>query len=98
MAKEKTTEDRIRSVLMAELGVDEGEVTLTANVMTDLGADSLDCAEIAIALEDEFEIDEIDVEDIERMPLVSDLVKFFEKVEKRGYTPRCNNDHEDDGN
>lgn len=76
--------DRVRDLLVEQLGVDEGEVVPDASIVDDLGADSLDHVEIVMALEAEFEL-EIPDDDVEgiasprpfRDAKVSDLVAYI---------------------
>lgn len=71
------TFDKIKEILVENLGVSEEEVTLNADIQEDLGADSLDIMEIVICVKDEFDIT-IEDDEIENMKLVSDLVKYIE--------------------
>lgn len=71
--REGTIEERIRAVIVDELGVDEAEVTLNADLSIDLGGDSLDQAEVIFAVEEEFEI-EISDEDAEGLTTVQKIV------------------------
>ncbi len=48
--------DKVKEIIVEELGVEPGDVTLEANLADDLGADSLDAVELIMALEDEFEL------------------------------------------
>ena len=59
------TFDKIRSIIMDQLDVEESMVTMDTNMMKDLEADSLDAVEIIMAIEDEFDI-EIADEDAEK--------------------------------
>ena len=69
--------DRIKELIVDQLGIDDAEITMNTNLMKDLEADSLDAVEIIMAIEDEFDI-EIPDEEAEKMQVVSDLVKFVE--------------------
>ena len=69
------TFDKIRSIIMDQLDVEESMVTMDTNMMKDLEADSLDAVEIIMAIEDEFDI-EIADEDAEKFQLVGDLVRY----------------------
>ena len=71
------TFDKIRSIIMDQLDVEESMVTMDTNMMKDLEADSLDAVEIIMAIEDEFDI-EIADEDAEKFQLVGDLVRYVE--------------------
>ncbi len=71
--------DKIKAIIVEQLGVDESEVTPEAHFIDDLGADSLDTVELVMALEEEFGI-EISDEDAEKIQTVGDVVKFIEKL------------------
>ena len=72
-----STEDKVRQIIVEQLGVDEAEVTPTASFIDDLGADSLDTVELVMALEEGFGI-EIPDEDAEKMSTVGDAIKYIE--------------------
>ncbi len=76
-----TTLERVRKVLMEQLEVSEDEVTPTANIVDDLGADSLDVVEIVMGLEEEFDI-EVSDQDAEKLPTVQDIVNYVEEKAK----------------
>lgn len=61
--------DKIRSIIMEQLSVEESLVTMDTNLMKDLEADSLDAVEIIMAIEEEFDI-EIPDEEAEKFQLV----------------------------
>ncbi|MDH7552489.1 MAG: acyl carrier protein [Spirochaetota bacterium] len=69
--------EKIKKIIIDQLGVDESEVTLEASFVDDLGADSLDTVELVMALEEEFGI-EIPDEDAEKLLTVEDVVKYIE--------------------
>lgn len=71
-------EDKVKQIIVEQLGVDEGEVTPTASFVDDLGADSLDTVELVMALEEAFNI-EIPDEDAENIRTVKDAVEYIEK-------------------
>lgn len=75
--------ERVREVLVDQLGVLTSEVSPQSNIRTDLGADSLDDVEIVMALEEEFNID-IDIDDFEGLAVVEDIVKYLERVKPQG--------------
>ena len=60
--------DKIRSIIMEQLSVEESLVTMDTNLMKDLEADSLDAVEIIMAIEEEFDI-EIPDEEAEKIPV-----------------------------
>ena len=70
--------DKIKGIIVEQLGVEESAVAMDTNLMKDLEADSLDAVEIIMAIEDEFDI-EIPDEDAEKFQLDGDLVKYVEE-------------------
>ena len=70
--------DRIKKIIVDQLGVDEGKITEDSSFVDDLGADSLDIVELIMAFEEEFDI-EIPDEDAEKMKTVGDAVKYLNK-------------------
>ncbi|MEW5761781.1 MAG: acyl carrier protein [Bacillota bacterium] len=68
--------DKVKSIIVEQLGVDESEVTLEASFVDDLGADSLDLVELVMAFEEAFEM-EIPDEDAEKIRTVGDAVKYI---------------------
>ncbi len=73
-----TVYDRVKKVIVEQLGVDEEEVTPKASFTDDLGADSLDNVELVMALEQEFNL-EIPDEDAEKITTVSDAVNYIQE-------------------
>jgi acyl carrier protein len=69
-------EDKVKKIIVDQLGVDEGEVTAEAKFIDDLGADSLDTVELVMALEEEFGI-EIPDEDAEKIVTVKDAISYI---------------------
>jgi len=72
------TFEKIREIIVEQLGVEESAVTLETSLMKDLEADSLDAVEIIMAIEDEFEI-EVPDEEAEKFQNVGDIVKYVEE-------------------
>ncbi len=70
--------DRVKKVIVEQLGVDEEEVTAQASFTDDLGADSLDNVELVMALEQEFNL-EIPDEDAEKISTVNDAVSYIQE-------------------
>nr|WP_279387711.1 acyl carrier protein [Xylanivirga thermophila] len=70
--------DKIKAIIVDQLGVEEDEVTMEASFIDDLGADSLDIVELIMALEDEFNM-EIPDEDAEKISTVGDVVEYIKK-------------------
>jgi acyl carrier protein len=76
-----SVEERVKQIIVEQLGVDEGEVTATASFVDDLGADSLDTVELVMAFEEAFGI-EIPDEDAEKIATVKDAIEYIEKHAK----------------
>ncbi|HEX9635334.1 MAG TPA: acyl carrier protein [Candidatus Binatia bacterium] len=73
-----TTFERLKKIIVEQLGVDDEEVTPQASFVEDLNADSLDLVELIMSLEEEFGM-EISDEDAEKIQKVSDAVEFIEE-------------------
>lgn len=73
--------EKVKKILVKQLGVNEAKVTKDTNLTTDLGADSLDLVEILMSLEEEFNVS-IPDEVIPEIKTINDLVKFIEKSKK----------------
>ena len=73
-----TTHDRLKKIIVEQLGVDEEEVQPQASFVEDLNADSLDLVELIMSLEEEFGM-EISDEDAEKIQKVQDAVDFIEE-------------------
>ena len=78
-----TIEERVKKIVVEQLGVKEDEVTANASFVDDLGADSLDTVELVMAFEEAFEI-EIPDEDAEKIRTVQDAVDYIGKHAKGG--------------
>ncbi|MEC8646402.1 MAG: acyl carrier protein [Candidatus Latescibacterota bacterium] len=74
-------EERVRDLVVEQLGVSEDQVNPQASFIDDLGADSLDTVELVMAFEEEFGID-IPDEDAEKMSSVGDAIKYLEENSK----------------
>lgn len=70
-----TVEERVKKIIVEQLGVKEEQVTADASFVDDLGADSLDTVELVMALEEEFEC-EIPDEDAEKITTVQQAVDY----------------------
>ncbi len=82
MADQETTiEQRVRKIIVDQLGVKEDQVTPEAKFIEDLGADSLDTVELVMALEEEFG-QEIPDEEAEKLQSVGDVTKYIEERQK----------------
>jgi acyl carrier protein len=78
---EKTIEQRVKDIIVEQLGVNADQVTPEARFIEDLGADSLDTVELIMALEEEFGI-EVPDEQAEKLLTVGDVVKYIEENQK----------------
>ena len=72
--------EKIKEVIVDQLGVDESKVTLDASFADDLGADSLDIVNLIMGLEQEFDI-EIPDEDAEKISTVGDAVNYIKNIQ-----------------
>jgi len=70
--------EKIRDIIVDQLGVDEDEVTTEANIQDDLGADSLDVVDLIRTIEDEYDLS-IPDEAVEEIKTVGDIVNYIEK-------------------
>jgi acyl carrier protein len=73
-----TTFDKVKEIVVEQLGVDEADVAIDSTFIDDLGADSLDIVELIMAFEEEFNI-EIPDEIAEKIKIVKDAVDYIEK-------------------
>jgi acyl carrier protein len=73
-----TVTEKVKEMIVEQLGVSESEVAPEAKFIDDLGADSLDIVELIMALEDVYGI-EIPDEDAEKMETVGDAIKYIEQ-------------------
>jgi acyl carrier protein len=80
---DKNVEEKVKQIIVEQLGVDEGEVTQNASFVDDLGADSLDTVELVMAFEEAFDI-EIPDEDAEKIRTVKDAIEYIGKNSKGG--------------
>ncbi len=76
-----SVQEKVKQIIVEQLGVEESEVTPTASFVDDLGADSLDTVELVMAFEEGFSI-EIPDEDAEKIQTVADAVAYIEKNAK----------------
>ncbi len=71
-----SVDERVKNIIVEQLGVEESQVTDSAKFIEDLGADSLDTVELVMALEEEFSIESPD-EDAEKITTVGDAVTYI---------------------
>ena len=74
----KPVEERVKEIIVEQLGVEENDVVPTAKFIEDLGADSLDTVELVMAFEEAFDI-EIPDEDAEKITTVGDAIKYIKE-------------------
>ena len=82
MAAEKSTEQRVKEIIVEQLGVTADQVTPDAKFIEDLGAESLDTVELVMALEEEFG-HEIPDEEAEKLQSVGDVIKHIEESRQK---------------
>ncbi len=76
-----SVDEKVKQIIVEQLGVDEAEVTPNASFVDDLGADSLDTVELVMAFEEAFDL-EIPDEDAEKIRTVKDAVDYISKNAK----------------
>lgn len=72
-----SVEEKVKQIIVEQLGVDESQVDLAASFVDDLGADSLDIVELVMAFEEAFEID-IPDDDAEKIVTVKDAIDYIQ--------------------
>ena len=77
---DNSIEEKVRSIIVDQLGVESDKVTADAKFIEDLGADSLDTVELVMAFEENFDI-EVPDEEAEKLQSVADVVPYIEKVQ-----------------
>jgi acyl carrier protein len=77
-SSDKPVEERVKSIIVEQLGVEDGDVTPAAKFIEDLGADSLDTVELVMAFEEEFDI-EIPDEDAEKITTVGEAIQYIKE-------------------
>ena len=70
--------EKVRDILCEQLDLEQDEVTMTSNIVENLGAGSLDMVDLVMSIEDEFELEVAD-EDIEGIKTVGDIVRYIEE-------------------
>ena len=76
---DKTIEEKVKDIIVEQLGVNPEQVTPQASFIEDLGADSLDIVELVMAFEEEFGV-EIPDDQAETIVTVGDAIKYLEKA------------------
>jgi acyl carrier protein len=80
---DKPIEEKVKDIIVEQLGVNPEQVTPTASFIEDLGADSLDIVELVMAFEEEFNV-EVPDEDAEKLQTVGDVIKYIEEKSQKG--------------
>ncbi len=73
---DKSTEDRVKDIIVDQLGVDEDKINPESKFVEDLGADSLDTVELVMAFEEEFDV-EVPDEEAEKLQSVGDVITYI---------------------
>ncbi len=76
-----SVEQKVKQIIVEQLGVDEAQVENTASFVDDLGADSLDIVELVMAFEEAFDLD-IPDEDAEKIQTVQNAVEYIDAKKK----------------
>ena len=74
-------EQKVKQIIVEQLGVDESQVDMNASFVDDLGADSLDIVELVMAFEEEFSV-EVPDEDAEKLQTVGDVINYIKERAK----------------
>jgi acyl carrier protein len=78
---DESTEEKVKNIIVEQLGVNAEQVVPEAKFIEDLGADSLDTVELVMAFEEEFDI-EVPDEDAEKLMSVGDVAKYIDEHKK----------------
>lgn len=81
----ETTEqifERVKKLVVERFDPEEGQVTMSSGIKEDLGADSLDVVDLIMELEQEFDLDEIQDEDAEKIATVGDIVTYIQQQQQ----------------
>ena len=79
---DKSIAEKVKDIIVEQLGVNPEQVTENASFIEDLGADSLDTVELVMAFEEEFGV-EVPDEDAEKLQSVGDVVKYIEELQRK---------------
>ena len=88
---EKSIEEKVKDIIVEQLGVNPEQVTPQASFIEDLGADSLDIVELVMAFEEEFGV-EVPDEDAEKLQTVGDVIKYIEEKAPSSSSARSDRD------
>ena len=79
---DKSIEEKVKDIIVEQLGVNPEQVTEKASFIEDLGADSLDIVELVMAFEEEFSV-EVPDEDAEKLQTVGDVINYIKERAKQ---------------
>ncbi len=71
--------EKLKHVIAEQLGVDADSITMETNFEDDVGVDSLDIVELTMAMEEEFNLEEMSEEDLAQVVTVGDLVRYLQQ-------------------
>jgi len=71
--------EKLKKLIAEQMGVGEGKITMDTHFEDDLGVDSLDIVELTMAMEEEFNLEEISEEDLAQVVTVGDLVRYLQQ-------------------
>ena len=71
--------DKLKAIIAQQFGVEESSITTEMSFEDDLGADSVDIVELSMALEEEFDVEEMGEDDVANIHTVGDLLKFLQE-------------------
>lgn len=71
--------DKLKAIIAQQFGVEEDSITTEMSFEDDLGADSVDIVELSMALEEEFDVEEMGEDDVANIQTVGDLLKFLQE-------------------
>jgi acyl carrier protein len=68
---------KMKALIAEQFALDEDEITMNSSFLDDIGADSVDLVELVMAMEEEFELDEIEEDDLTQLKTVGDCVRYL---------------------
>ena len=71
--------DKLKAIIAQQFSVDEDSITVDMSFEDDLGADSVDIVELSMALEEEFDVEEMSEDDVSGIHTVGDLLKYLQE-------------------
>ena len=70
---------KMQTLIAEQFALDEDEITMTSSFVDDIGADSVDLVELVMAMEEEFELDEIEEDELAQLKTVGDCVRYLNR-------------------